>query len=102
MGSSSYKGRTLFSYIAKGLTLIFCVPILGVWTAGSAVCAVIALIGAILGTFGYHGVAMNLYPGYSLPRILSLPFGLLLSLALLISFYYTRRWLRGCLQFIKS
>lgn len=88
-------------YIAKGIVVLFFVPILSVWTVGSGVCAVIALIGGVLGTFGFKGIGLNGFPDYELPNALSLPFGICLSLLLLLSFYYTRRLLRECLHFMK-
>lgn len=88
--------------ISKGIIAVFCVPILSVWTVGSVVCAVIAPIGGVLGILGIKGIGINMAPDYNIPKILSLPIGLFLSLLLFISFYYTRRLLRGCLNFIKS
>jgi len=88
-------------YIAKGVVALFFVPILSVWTVGSVVCAVIALIGGVLGIFGFEAIGLNGFPNYKLPNVLSLPFGICLSLLLFLSFYYTRRLLRECLQFMK-
>lgn len=103
MITSAYSSGTgILKIIAKGATALFCVPILSVWTVGSIVCAVIAAIGGLLGILGIKGVGLNISPDYDLPRILSLPFGLCLSLLLIISFYYTRKLLRGCLHFIKN
>ena len=88
-------------YMAKGGVALFIVPILGVWTVGSLVCAVIALIGGVLGTFGFDGIGLNASMGYDIPDALSLPFGICLSLLLFLSFYYTRRLLRKSLHFMK-
>ncbi|OMD97605.1 hypothetical protein BSK64_28390 [Paenibacillus odorifer] len=100
--STHLSGATVLKNIAKGAIILFCVPILSVWAAGSVVCAIIAPIGGVLGIIGIQGIGLNAFPDYDLPNILSLPIGLCLSLLLFISFYYTRRLLRGCLHFIKN
>ncbi|UQZ35166.1 hypothetical protein C2I18_17525 [Paenibacillus sp. PK3_47] len=102
MNSQSHMGTAVLKFIGKGLILLFGIPILSVWTAGSIVCACISLIAAVLGTFGWNGIAMNISPGYPLPRIASLPAGMMLAFILFLSFKYTRRCLQRCLRFISS
>lgn len=99
---ASSPGTTVIKNIFKGIIAVFCVPILSVWTIGSAVCAVIAPVGGILGALGIRGMGINMTSDYNIPNMVSLPFGLLLSLLLFLSFYYTRRLLRICLNFIKN
>lgn len=93
---------TLLKYSAKGCVILFLLPILSTWLAGSALCAVIAPIAGVLRTFGVAGIGMNLTPSYSLPNFLSLPFSLCLAFLLALSFYYTRRLLRKCIRFIHT
>lgn len=92
---------TTTSLHAEGAVALFIIPILSVWTVGSFVCAVIAVIGGILGTFGFHEIGLNGSSDYDLPDALSLPFGIFLSLLLFLSFYYTRRLLQKSLHFMK-
>lgn len=99
---ASSPGTSIIKIISKGVIAVFCVPLLSVWTIGSVVCAVIAPVGGLLGVFGIKGIGINIASDYNVPNILSLPFGLLLSLLLFLSFYYTRRLLRICLNFIKN
>ncbi|MFD1908359.1 hypothetical protein ACFSQ7_36710 [Paenibacillus rhizoplanae] len=94
MKSSSGAMPLLLNYLAKGFVILFALPVLGVWVAGSFICAVIAPIAGLLRTFGVSAIGMNLTPSYSVPVILSLPFSLVLAFLLLLSFYYTRRLLR--------
>ncbi len=89
-------------YIYKGLIGLFCIPILSVWFAGSLICSVIAVIAGVLRTFGIGWIGMTIYPGVSVPESLSLPFGLCLAAVLMISFYYTRRFLRRCLLYLRT
>ncbi|OBZ09076.1 hypothetical protein A8L34_23320 [Bacillus sp. FJAT-27264] len=102
MNSSTYSKASLFKLTIKSFLILFCVPILSVWTVGSLICAAISLIAALLGLFGWNGIAMNISPGYALPGILGFPAGLLLAFLLVLSSYYTRRFLKKSLQFIKS
>ncbi|MFF2908646.1 hypothetical protein [Paenibacillus sp. NPDC057934] len=102
MNSSTYSKGSLIKLTIKSFLILFCVPILSVWTVGSLLCAAIALIAALLGLFGWNGVAMNIYPGYALPGILGFPVGLLLAFLLVLSFYYTRRFLKESIRIIKS
>ncbi len=102
MNSGITSRTNVLKTTRKVFTLIFLIPILSVWTAGSGVCAIIASIAGILGAFGWKGIAMNLTPDYALPRIFSLPLGFGLALLLFISFVYTRRFLRSCLDYIKA
>ncbi|WP_151733059.1 hypothetical protein [Paenibacillus tengchongensis] len=88
--------------IGKGFILLFAVPILGVWTAGSLICAGIAVIAGILGAFGWEGVTLAFSPELSLPGILALPLGIVLALLLYGSHLFARRGLRSCLQFVRS
>lgn len=92
----------ILKFIAKSCVILFFVPVLGTWLAGSAICAVIAPIAGVLRTLGVSGIGMRISPGYSLPVMFSIPFSLGLALVLVISFYYTRRLLRICLKFIQS
>lgn len=89
-------------YLGKGCAAIFMVPVLSVWLAGSTFCAVLAPVAGILRTFGFKGIGMSLFPGFTLPDIWSLPYALLLTALLLVSAFYTRRLLKGCLQFIRE
>lgn len=102
MKHSSNSRPYILKFIAKGCVILFLVPVLGTWLAGSAICAVIAPIAGVLRTLGVDGIGMRLSPSYSLPVLFSIPFGLGLALVLSLSFYYTRRLLRICLQFIHS
>ncbi|MFC3749035.1 hypothetical protein [Paenibacillus sp. GCM10012306] len=102
MSSSTYSKASLLKLTIKSFLVLFCVPILSVWTVGSLLCAAIAMVAALLGLFGWNGIAMNIYPGYALPGILGFPVGLLLAFLLILSFYYTRRFLKRSIQFIKS
>lgn len=60
--SSSGAMPNLLNYLAKGFVLLFALPVLGVWTAGSFICAIIAPIAGILRTFGVSAIGMNLPP----------------------------------------
>lgn len=102
MNNTTVFRKNAASLAGKIVVILFMLPILGVWTAGSAVCSILALIAAILGLFGWKGIALTLYPGYDLPHILSFPLGLVLALLLYASFVYTRRFLRRCLHYIQS
>jgi hypothetical protein len=102
MNSMIVNSRAVLRFIGKGFILLFCIPILSVWTAGSIVCAFIALAAGVLGVLGWKGIAMNIYPGYSLPHLYSLPLGTILAFLLFLSFKYTRRSLRSCLRYIQS
>ncbi|WNS46413.1 hypothetical protein [Paenibacillus sp. MMS20-IR301] len=102
ISSSADAGSALLNYTAKGCVILFALPILSTWLAGSAICAVIAPIAGLLRTFGVTGIGMQLTPSYSLPAILSLPFSLCLAFLLALSFYYTRRLLRSCIRYIRS
>jgi hypothetical protein len=97
------KGMSaLLNVMAKGAILLFALPVLSVWLAGSAVCAAIAPIAGLLRTFGVTAIGMQLTPYYSVPTYLSLPFSLCLALLLALSFYYTRRLLWKCISFLKT
>ncbi|MNE85779.1 hypothetical protein D3C80_1828150 [compost metagenome] len=102
MSNATVFRKNAASLAGKIVVSLFMLPILGVWTAGSAVCSILALIAAFLGLFGWKGVSLTPYPGNDLPRILSFPLGLVLALLLYASFVYTRRFLRHCLHYIKS
>lgn len=102
MNKSVFIRSGTLRLVTKGLILIFVIPVLGVWTAGSLVCSVVAVLAAVLNVFNWDGITVILYPGYSLPRLTGLPLGLLLALLLLITCHYARRCLRICLQFINS
>lgn len=102
MNNATLFRKNAVSLAGKIVVSLFMLPILSVWTAGSAVCSIIAVAAAFLGLFGWRGVSLTLYPGYDLPRILSFPLGLVLALLLYASFIYTRRFLRRCLHYIKS
>ncbi|WP_341347055.1 hypothetical protein [Paenibacillus sp. FSL H3-0469] len=99
--SSSDAMPNLLNYLAKGVVILFALPVLGVWTAGSFICAIIAPIAGLLRTFRVSAIGMNLPPSYSVPVFLSLPFSLVLAFLLLLSFYYTSRLLLKSLSFIK-
>ncbi len=45
----------ILQFIAKSCVLLFLVPILSTWLAGSAMCAVIAPIAGVLRTLGVSG-----------------------------------------------
>lgn len=90
------------AFFGKGFILLFCIPILGVWAAGSMVCAGVSLAAAVLGLAGWDAVALNLNTGTALPRFLILPTGIALAGLLLLSYKYTRRALRSCLRYVKS
>lgn len=92
----------LLKYLFKGFVILFALPVLGTWLAGSFVCAIIAPVAGLLRTFGVSGIGMKLTPSYSVPEYLSLPYGLVAGLLLALSFYYTRRLLRKCIAFIKN
>lgn len=102
MNGMTVNSRAVLRFIGKSFIVLFCIPILTVWTAGSIVCAFIALAAAVLGALGWNGIAMNIYPGYSLPHMFSLPLGMILAFLLFLSFKYTRRSLRSCLRYIQS
>ncbi|MBY0014394.1 hypothetical protein [Paenibacillus typhae] len=102
MNNTTVFRKNAASLAGKIVVILFMLPILGVWTAGSAVCSIIAVIAAVLGLLGWKGISLTLYPGYDLPQILSIPLGLGLALLLYASFVYTRRFLRRCLHYIKS
>lgn len=99
--SSSGAMPILLNYLAKGFVILFALPVLGVWVAGSLICAIIAPIVSLLRTFGVSAIGMGLTPSYSVPVFLSLPFSLVLAFLLLLSFYYTRRLLLLSLSFIR-
>lgn len=47
--SSSGAMPILLNYLAKGFVILFALPVLGVWVAGSLICAIIAPIAACCG-----------------------------------------------------
>lgn len=102
MNSMTGNRAAVLRFLGKGFVLLFGIPILSVWTAGSILCACIALAAAALGALGWDGIALNVYPGYSLPRFFSLPLGIILAFLLLLSFKCSNRFLLKCLRYVRS
>ncbi|WP_340022417.1 hypothetical protein MHI24_25815 [Paenibacillus sp. FSL K6-1096] len=102
MRSSSGPLLYLRNYLSKAFVILFALPVLGTWLVGSLVCAIIAPIAGLLRTFGFSAIGMRLTPSYSVPELLSLPYGLVVGFLLAWSFYHTRRLLRRCITFINT
>ncbi|WP_150265564.1 hypothetical protein [Paenibacillus tepidiphilus] len=100
-GRSAALLHTL-KFIGKGAVLLFVIPVLGVWAAGSFICTGIAMVAGMLGLLGWERVTLSFRPETVLPQILVLPFSILLAAVLLCSHIFTRRMLRTCLKFVKS
>lgn len=67
MRSSSGPLPYLRNYLSKAFVILFALPVLGTWLAGSLVCAIIAPIAGLLRTFGVSAIGMRLTPSYSVP-----------------------------------
>jgi uncharacterized membrane protein len=78
--SLRWLGQMIAFYCTSGLLSLMVVPLLATLAYGFGFCAVLALVGGALRSFGIPWINMSLGDGIEVPYAWSMPFGVLLAL----------------------
>lgn len=84
--------------IIQAFFCLLAVPVLSVLYAGLIVSAALSILAGILRTFGLQQIGMSIWPGVSLPVLLSIPFSLLFSLLFFYCSIYVKRSIPYCIS----
>jgi len=87
--------------IIQGFFCLLAIPVLSVLYVGLVVSALLSIVAGVLRTFGLQEIGMSIWPGVSLPIVLSIPFSLLFCLLFFYCSVYVKRSIPFCVSKLK-